>query len=140
MLIKSPFQIINFLLLSTLLIGGFTIRVFERPWVISSPDRGFQVNDFADFQNSLWVVIPTITTVGYGIYFPETTAGRTVGVLLCLSGVLTVALIVTAGSSSLQLDTSQKNCFSIMQRLEFKKSYADIAARLIGSIYRYRLL
>lgn len=44
----------------------------------------------------MWVVILTMTTVGYGDYFPRTTPGRIVAFLVCVWGVYIVSLTVVA--------------------------------------------
>src|SRR6478735_5690918 len=45
--------------------------------------------------NAFWWAIVTITTVGYGEYFPLTFLGRVIGVLVMLSGIGTAVMIVT---------------------------------------------
>lgn len=76
-------------------------------------------------QDSLWWAIVTLTTVGYGDIFPETTAGRAVGVALMLVGIGFVALLTAAiaahfvededGTDSDQLRTEIRN---LNQRLD----------------------
>ena len=45
--------------------------------------------------SSLWLVIITLTTVGYGDVFPCTVPGRIVSITIALSGALLMAIIVT---------------------------------------------
>src|SRR6188508_2049872 len=45
--------------------------------------------------NAFWWAIVTITTVGYGEYFPLTFVGRVIGVLVMLTGIGTAVVIVT---------------------------------------------
>ena len=39
------------------------------------------------WQDSIWWAVVTVTTVGYGDFFPETMAGRIVGMILMLLGI-----------------------------------------------------
>lgn len=63
------------MLLFGILIGGYCFRIFERP-------TNFQ--DFADYGNSMWLTILTMTTVGYGEIKPVTILGRLIGFLLSI--------------------------------------------------------
>jgi len=45
--------------------------------------------------DAFWWTIVTITTVGYGEYFPLTFVGRLIGILVMLSGIGTAVMIVT---------------------------------------------
>ena len=45
--------------------------------------------------DAFWWAIVTITTVGYGEYFPLTLVGRLIGILVMLSGIGTAVMIVT---------------------------------------------
>jgi voltage-gated potassium channel len=73
----SPFAVIFFMLIVVMSLGGFAIRVFERTQEADS-------DDFSTYNNSIWLVILTLTTVGYGDSDPSTNIGRIVGVLVCL--------------------------------------------------------
>jgi hypothetical protein len=53
-------RVIIFLLLGCMWIGGFCLRIFERPL------RTYNGYDFSDYGNAIWAIIVTITTVGYG--------------------------------------------------------------------------
>jgi voltage-gated potassium channel Kch len=49
---------------------------------------------FAFFINPLWLVYVTMTTVGYGDYYPRTHMGRIVIVAVCFLGMVAISLLV----------------------------------------------
>lgn len=52
-----------------------------------------------DYFNSLWLVIITMTTVGYGDIYPQTNIGRFFGIVTCLIGMLLISYLVVGMNS-----------------------------------------
>ena len=73
---------------------------------------------------SYWWAITTLTTVGYGDVVPVTTAGRTVGAVLMLTG---LALIPTTTSVVITLLVNRR---SRAERLEMEARLRHIEERL----------
>jgi voltage-gated potassium channel len=73
---------------------------------------------------SYWWAITTLTTVGYGDVVPVTTAGRTVGAVLMLTG---IALIPTTTSVTITLLVNKR---TRAERLEMEERLARIEERL----------
>lgn len=63
-------------------------------------------NDISDFSNALWLTIITMTTVGYGDYYPRTTFGRVIDVILVVWGTFVVSLMVVVLTNTLNMDPS----------------------------------
>jgi len=63
-------------------------------------------NDISDFSNALWLTIITMTTVGYGDYYPRTTFGRVIDVILVVWGTFIVSLMVVVLTNTLNMDQS----------------------------------
>ena len=73
---------------------------------------------------SYWWAITTLTTVGYGDVVPVTTAGRTVGAVLMLTG---IALIPTTTSVTITLLVNKR---TRAERLEMEARLRRIEERL----------
>ena len=73
----------SFILLFTLFVFSITVRVCEyhNPFF-----------NFKDTFNSIWFVMVTMVTIGYGDYIPVTVTGRLISFLLSIWGLLIVYL------------------------------------------------
>ena len=92
--IQHAFPTVAVLLVTGVMAFGYCLRVFERPL------DGISGFEFGMYSNTFWCVIVTMTTVGYGDYFPATFFGRFVGFVACIYGVFVLSLgMVLLGSS-----------------------------------------
>jgi len=88
-LIKTKYNNIIILGVIVLIIffGGIAVYLVEHG------QRGANITNLGD---AFWWTIVTITTVGYGDYFPVTIPGRIIAVLVMLSGIGIFALLVSS--------------------------------------------
>jgi len=66
-------------------------------------ERGHPHSNIQTFGQAVWWAVVTVTTVGYGDYFPVTTAGRFVAVGLMIGGVALIG-VVTASFAAWFID------------------------------------
>lgn len=118
-------------MVSSICIGGFLLRVFEQPL------KDVSGQDFT-LSNSFWNVIVTMSTVGYGDFFPKTTFGRFIGVLICLWGVVVVSIFVVTVTNMLAFDPTEEKTYSLLQRLSHKEELKKQATRVLASAYKGR--
>lgn len=112
-------------------IGGFLLRVFEQPL------RKASEQDFS-YSNSFWNVIVTMSTVGYGDFFPKTSMGRFVGVIICLWGVVVVSIFVVTVTNMLAFDPTEEKTYSLLQRLSYKEDLKKQATYVLAAAYKGR--
>ena len=116
--------------------------MFERPFYddpkirsYSSDDANYQ--DYSLFNNAWWLIVVTMTTVGYGDYFPRTHLGRTVVILACFCGVFIMSLSVVTLTSASEFTRGEKSTYEILHRLKQRKAIQNLARRVIFYNIRY---
>lgn len=77
--------------------------------------------DVDSFDDALWYVIVTITTVGYGDISPDSVGGRITGAIIMIAGVFFMSLL-TASLSSLMIEKETKE--------ESDKNLAEMKAQM----------
>ena len=96
--LRSDLKYRPFLVLGT----GITILTIYSAVIVRTFERSFKKADFYNspdfdfdyFINSIWLMVITTTTVGYGDFYPKTHMGRMTAVAICLLGMMMVSLIV----------------------------------------------
>lgn len=145
--------LIGIVFISSILIFALSLRIAEREVPVifasmpcsqsSSSQSGSQkssTNDISDFSNALWLTIITMTTVGYGDFYPRTTFGRIIDVILVIWGTFIVSLMVVVLTNTLNMDQSEKRALIVLNRLEAKKALKEAAALLITHTCKKYLL
>ncbi len=77
-------QIAQSTLLFTLVIALFLI--FTISWIVLRAEQNAPGANIKTYHNAVWWAFVTITTVGYGDYFPVTTLGQSMAIILMFFG------------------------------------------------------
>ena len=72
-----------------------------------------------------------MTTVGYGDVFPKTYGGWSLGMIICIWGVLLESLMVATISEFLNFNDAQANSYAIIERLYFMEDLTQAAIHTI---------
>jgi len=67
---------------------------------------------------SFWWVIVTVTTVGYGDFYPTSPGGKAIAAFTMVSGILTLALPITVISSNYATEVAAQQARSNLKELE----------------------
>ena len=130
----TPLSLIGIVFACSILIFSISLRIAERNLVIEYP-RHFNGQAYPGnierFENALWLTIITMTTVGYGDFFPRTIFGRLIDILLVVWGTFIVSLMVVVLTNTLNMDQSEKRALIVLNRLEAKKTLKEASAFVI---------
>ena len=74
-------------------------------------------NDWQYYTNAYWTMIITMTTVGYGDYYPTTILGRMITVITTFVGVFLVGMLVSTLTVSSEFEPKEQRAFDILYRL-----------------------
>jgi voltage-gated potassium channel len=126
-LIRSVFRrghLERFLAVALLLVvnGAVAVYFYERHAV------GSNIHTLGD---SLWWAMVTVTTVGYGDYYPVTALGRIAALFIMATGILTLAVVTAQVASSFVDQGSRRRAAVTSPRSESTEvSLAELAERL----------
>lgn len=109
----NPLMLIVILFSSSALIFSYAVYLAERniSLVVCEP------NVACTFGNALWLVLMTITTVGYGDYFPQTPLGRIIIFMVAVWGTFIVSITVVVVSNTLKMEKKEKEASIVIQKL-----------------------
>lgn len=119
--------IIALILLSTLLLG-LLFRIAEKG---TNKDE----NNFGYIWNSFWVIIITMTTVGYGDVYPVTHLGRLVTIIACIVGAIVLTFLVNAMTNTLEMKPKEGKVSRQIQKMNDIQRHLRSDAQSIISTY-----
>ncbi|CDW81468.1 small-conductance calcium-activated potassium channel protein [Stylonychia lemnae] len=100
---------------------------------ISSDGKTFA---FEYIYNSMWLVIITMTTVGYGDIYPQTHFGRFFGVISCLIGMLLVSYLVVGMNSLFDFTPQEQRAYGKLKKLTATDYAMQKAANVIKTAFK----
>ena len=111
-------------------ICAFMFSLIQLSMSLQIFEREVDIN-FKNITTASWNVIITLTTVGYGDYYPMTNCGRFIGIITAFWGVFFVSLFVVALTNILDLNESELRAFILLRRLFTRKVLRENACKMI---------
>jgi hypothetical protein len=133
---QRPYLMIVLGLAALTIILGSAVCVLERSFV--NPDPAMR-KDFEPVGNSMWLLIITMTTVGYGDFFPGTHAGRLICTIGCIGGMMLVSLMVISLNVSSDFTKEEYKAFFTIKKAKSLAKSKHRAATLIKAVFRFKL-
>jgi hypothetical protein len=129
---ERPYFLLTIGILISVVVFGFALRMSELPY------RNYSKLDWNYSTNGMWCIIITMTTVGFGDFYPSTFAGRIIGVISCLWGTFLISLIVLALSNLLEFSHQEKKAYGALLDDQFKSMLENAYSCVITQLFRYR--
>ena len=149
----APSRIILFWMLMILLWGTVNLRCWERTLGMADDADDFEevLLDFAgherqdyfhgvgdgvpNWSNAVWCIYVSMTSVGYGDYYPKTHLGRlTVGVCVLAYTVL-LSLLIGFFSEAVCMDSGQTKVYEYAHSDKYYKKMQSTAAALLAEFF-----
>ena len=88
--------------------------------------------NFCNLVNCMWNVIITLTSVGYGDMYPNTSMGRIIGVVISFWGVFIASFFVVTVSTTLLFSKYESNSYRTIIRLYHKLKLKTCAVDVLS--------
>jgi len=102
---------------------------------IDSSSDNYQ--DYTYMWNGWWIVVVSMTTVGFGDYYPVTYFGRVTIVFACFVGTFIVSLSIVTMTNSKDFTVSENMSYTLIRRISTRRTIRQYAGRLILYFMRY---
>jgi potassium intermediate/small conductance calcium-activated channel subfamily N protein 2 len=86
----------------------------------------------------MWNVIITLTSVGYGEFYPKTLFGRMIGILICFWGVFIVSFFVVTVTQLLKFEGGEEKSYELLLKLAHKQELKKRAIAVLQSSFIHR--
>jgi len=126
-ILRRPFTFLLTVFMLLWVWAAYMIRILELP---VAPEI------FIEFSNCMWVIIVTITTVGYGDIVPASHMGRLAGFLALFVGLLITALIITVFSEVCKLRAHELRFICTTKKFAREKLLMKEALKLLQVTWR----
>jgi len=83
----------------------------------------------------MWCIFVSMTTVGYGDFYPKTHIGRFISIFACLVGVYFVSMMMVFMTQKSILNEAENKAYKLITRLKLRNEIKDLKADIV-----YRIL
>ena len=110
---EYPYSLSGLSMLVSILVLGFTLSAYEQPFQYSSGQN------WDSLVTGFWCCIITMSTVGYGDYYPVTHFGRFIAVVAMIWGQFLISLILIGMVITASFTTQEEKAFNSIKISEF---------------------
>ena len=96
---ERPFLLLVSALTIFVIVFGFLVQLFERGIFLNAGYDSFKI-----VWNSMWVIILSMTTVGFGDVVPLTNLGRLFTMIACFAGTFVISLMTVTITTKIQMN------------------------------------
>ena len=125
---SNPFISLIFLFAISCLCFSLCIRIFEM-YYWETYDVITQ--DWTFIWNALWCVFVSMTTVGYGDFYPKTHFGRIFVIISCSVGIYFISMMMIFLTQKSILSESELKSYKLITRLKIRNELKDIYSNII---------
>lgn len=128
---EYPIMTLTLSLAFFVLVFAVVVQLFERGLLSIDEDP------FMFAWNSMWLIILSMTTVGYGDIFPITHLGRVLTMISCISGTFIISLITVTLTNYIEFTDNERVTFDHILIEAESNVLKDRAATSITALLRF---
>jgi len=127
----NPLTLICIFFATSALVFAYVVYLAERQLAVQN-NNSFQEGVCNNYLNALWLILMTVTTVGYGDYYPQTPLGRIIILFVAIWGTLIVSIMVVVVSNTLNMEKNEVRTSKIINKLQLREELKKKSGKFIG--------
>ena len=131
----NPFIMLGTIMLISIFVFGYSLRSVEM-FFMNGQDPS-KVFDWRYFWNGLWCIIITMSTVGFGDFYPISLLGRTIAVLSCFWGAFLISMMVAGLTNAVEFNSQESISYESIKSAQYDIDYGTSATIFIQNSFRY---
>lgn len=128
-----PFITIGVIMLMLILIFGVATMTSEKSFTSDTVSVASHMDQLTNVE---WLIVITMTTVGYGDYYPSTHLGRFFCILACIFGMILVSAMVVALNLASEFNKDQSIAYLAIRTKKRESEWYASAAEVIKATFR----
>lgn len=125
---ENPFTILSSIFILTCACLGISLRNFELHYWESKP---ILFQNWRYHWNAIWCIFVSMTTVGYGDFYPKTHFGRFIIVLSCLIGIYFFSMMMSIYSRKSLLSETEVKAYKLITRVKLREEIKNLESYMI---------
>ena len=134
---SNPFIFLLFLFFTFCISFGLCVRIFELYYWES---QTLFLQNWRFRMNGIWCVFISMTTVGYGDFFPKTHFGRGFIIISCVIGIYFVSMMMIFMTQKSILTESEQKAYKLITRLKTRNQLKDTHSNIIYHSLRMMII
>ena len=125
---SNPFISLIILFLIALVSFALSIRIFEMHYWETYK---IITQDWSFLWNSLWCIFVSMTTVGYGDFYPRTHFGRIIIIFSCAVGIYFISMMMVFLTKKSLLNENETKSYKLITRIKIRNELKNIYSNII---------
>jgi hypothetical protein len=134
---ERPFLTLLVIFLLTVVCFGFSLRNFELHFWETQPvlEQNWRYQ-----WNAMWCVFVSMTTVGYGDFYPRTHLGRIIVIAACFVGIYFVSMMMVFMTKESYLTDSEIKAYNLITRIKLRRNIKNLQSKMVYHSFKVFVL
>lgn len=125
---EHPFLTLVTIFFLTCVCFGFSLRIIEQHyWEIQEQ----KTQDWSFEWNAVWCIFVSMTTVGYGDFYPRTHFGRIITLIASVVGIYFISMMTLFMTKQSILNESEYKAYKLITRLKLRKEIKQMQSKMV---------
>ena len=132
---EKPFLFVSVLLTESIIIFGYSVRSVEMFFMYGTESE--KVQDWRYIWNGFWCIIITMSTVGFGDFYPISLLGRFIVIISSIWGNFLISMMVAALTVAVEFNNQESLSYEMIKAALAEVEYGKIGIVFFQTLIRY---